>query len=131
MIGQYLIEKHIGQGTFGSVKLASHTTTKRRVAIKLASEEEATKEHGFLIALDHPNIIQPIELLDVPMNLRSKQNHEQALVMEFIEGGDLLDYIGKHGPLSEKTALKFLSKLMRALSHCHKTRIAHRGNQFV
>ena len=85
------------------------------------------KEYEVLSNLSHPNIIGVRDILKVPVSQRSKPTHERGLVMDFIQGGDLIAYIQKSGPLSEQTAMKFLLQLLSALNHCHKNRYCHRG----
>ena len=66
MIGNYLIEKSIGEGTFGKVKLGTHTLTGEKVAIKILEKERITdssdvervaREIHILKLIRHPNII--------------------------------------------------------------------------
>ena len=47
--------------------------------------------------------------------------------MEYLEGGDLVDFLDRNGPMNEKLALKFLEQILSALAYCHKRGIAHRG----
>lgn len=66
MIGHYIIEKSIGEGTFGKVKLGTHTLTGEKVAIKILEKERITdvsdvervaREIHILKLIRHPNII--------------------------------------------------------------------------
>ena len=67
MIGNYIINKTIGEGTFGKVKLGKHTMTGEMVAIKILEKERITdvadvervsREMHILKLIRHPNIIQ-------------------------------------------------------------------------
>ena len=70
-IGHYTLGKTIGQGTFGKVKLGTHTLTEEKVAIKIlekerikdvADVERVAREIHILKLIRHPNIIQLYEV---------------------------------------------------------------------
>jgi 5'-AMP-activated protein kinase catalytic alpha subunit len=70
-IGQYTLGKTIGQGTFGKVKLGTHTLTEEKVAVKIlekdrikdvADVERVAREIHILKLIRHPNIIQLYEV---------------------------------------------------------------------
>lgn len=70
-MGHYIISKTLGEGTFGKVKLGTHTVTKERVAIKILEKsrildvsdvERVTREIHILKLIRHPNIIQLYEV---------------------------------------------------------------------
>ena len=70
-IGKYNIEKTIGKGTFGKVKLGTHHQTQEKVAIKILEKEKikdsadierVTREIHILKLIRHPNIIQLYEV---------------------------------------------------------------------
>ena len=48
------------------------------------------------------------------------------LVMEYIEGPTLAEYIHNHGPLSVETAIKFTEQILSGIKHAHDMRIVHR-----
>ena len=71
-IGQYNLGKTIGQGTFGKVKLGTHTLTEEKVAVKIlekerikdvADVERVAREIHILKLIRHPNIIQLYEVI--------------------------------------------------------------------
>lgn len=95
-IGYYLLGKTIGEGTFGKVKLGTHTLTGERVAIKIlvkekiidvADVERVSREIHILKLIRHPSIIQLYEIIETSRHL--------FLVMEYVENGELFDYIVK------------------------------------
>jgi 5'-AMP-activated protein kinase catalytic alpha subunit len=66
MIGNYILGKTIGEGTFGKVKLGSHSLTGEKVAIKILEKDRITdvsdvervaREIHILKLIRHPNII--------------------------------------------------------------------------
>ena len=65
MIGNYYIDKDIGEGTFGKVRLGTHKLTQENVAIKVLEKsritdvtdvERVTREIHILKMIRHPNI---------------------------------------------------------------------------
>jgi 5'-AMP-activated protein kinase catalytic alpha subunit len=73
MIGNYLVQKSIGEGTFGKVKLGEHTLTGEKVAIKILEKDRITdvsdvervaREIHILKLIRHPNIIQLYEIIE-------------------------------------------------------------------
>lgn len=74
-IGHYNIEKSIGEGTFGKVKLGTHHLTGEKVAIKILEKDRITdvsdvervaREIHILKLIRHPNIIQLYEIIETP-----------------------------------------------------------------
>lgn len=49
------------------------------------------------------------------------------MLFEYVDGGQMLDYIISHGKLKEKGARKFARQIASALDYCHYNSIAHRG----
>lgn len=152
-IGDWDFVRTIGAGSMGKVKLARHTETGEKCAVKIVpraaklyqrahandppvkSVEEAAqrqKEFDKEIARDkrtiregalgrllfHPHICRLYEI--VPMT-----NHYYML-FEYVEGGQLLDYIVSHGSLSEQYARKLARQIASALDYCHKNNVVHR-----
>ena len=71
VIGHYILGKSIGEGTFGKVKLGTHTLTEEKVAVKIlekerikdvADVERVAREIHILKLIRHPNIIQLYEV---------------------------------------------------------------------
>ena len=71
-IGEYILGKTIGEGTFGKVKLGTHTLTEEKVAVKIlekerikdvADVERVAREIHILKLIRHPNIIQLYEVM--------------------------------------------------------------------
>ena len=74
-IGHYRINKEIGQGTFGKVRLGFDTLTNQKVAIKILEKNKITdvtdierisREIHILKIIRHPNIIQLYEIIETP-----------------------------------------------------------------
>ena len=127
IIGHYLIEKSIGEGTFGKVKLGTHTLTGEKVGIKILEKDRITdvsdvervaREIHILKLIRHPNIIQLYEIIETPKQL--------YLIMEYASGGELFDYIVAKGRLKEKEACKFYQQIMAGVDYIHQLNIVHR-----
>ena len=86
-------KKVLGKGKFGIVKLAKHKKTGKEVAIKMVVKTEMSPEDlelqrneiEIFKVCQHPSIIR---LLDIFEN-----ETEIYLVMEYMKGGDLFDYL--------------------------------------
>ena len=86
----------MGKGTFGKVKAATHIATGEKVAVKIlekekivdvADVERVSREIHILKLIRHPNIIQLYKIIETPKQL--------FLIMEYMESGELFDYIVK------------------------------------
>ena len=126
-LGDYIIQKTIGEGTFGKVKLGIHKLTKESVAIKILekskikSEEELkriTEEINNLKEINNINIVQLYEILE------DKNNY--YLILEYSSGGELFSYIINEEKLNEQQSSFFLYQIINAVNEIHKKKICHR-----
>lgn len=83
-------------------------------------EVRAIREAAIVTLLRHPYICA---MRDVIIT----QGHFY-LFFEYVDGGQMLDYIISHGKLREKHARKFARQILSALDYCHRNSIVHRGN---
>ena len=122
-VGQYLVGKVIGQGTFGKVKLGVHVSTGEKVAIKIlekkkivevADVERVSREILILkrVGAVHDNVIRLFEVIDTPKAI--------YLIMEYCSGGELFDFIVKHGKIKEKQACNFFHQILNGVEYLHK-----------
>lgn len=127
MVGNYILDKSIGEGTFGKVKLGTHTLTGEKVAIKILEKDRITdasdvervaREIHILKLIRHPNIIQLYEIIETPKLI--------YLIMEYASGGELFDYIVKKQKLKETEACKFYQQIISGVEYIHKLNIVHR-----
>lgn len=69
--------------------------------------------------LRHNNIIKVINCYTLP-------NMQVVLVMEYLQGGDLVDYLQEKGKLSEEEAKVIFKQIADAIRYCHEKRLIHR-----
>jgi TonB family protein len=124
----YEIKKMIGEGGMGNVYLAEHVKLGRMVAIKSLHErlannesirERFKKEASTMAHLQHPAIVALYDYLEEADGL--------YLVMEFVDGTALDDYIRKvTGPVPEERALKLMKQILTGFAYAHDQGIVHR-----
>jgi len=56
--------------------------------------------------------------------------HHYYMVFEYVNGGQMLDYIISHGRLRERVARKFARQIASAIDYCHQNNVVHRGPSF-
>ena len=126
-IGNYLIEKTLGQGTFGKVKLGIYLPSHEKVAIKVLEKDRMTenddkirvkREFDMLSKFNHPNVILVTEIFESFDSYYS--------VMEFCEGGELFNYIVDKKRLSENESSFFYFQIINGLEYIHSLGIVHR-----
>ena len=124
---RYEIIRVIGDGGMSRVYLAHDVILDRDVAIKVlhydfANEEELKKrfqrEALSATSLTHPHIVN---IFDV-----GQEDELHYLVMEYIAGKTLKDYIHTHGALSVEHAVSIMQQLVSGISHAHHNGIVHR-----
>ena len=126
-IDNYILNKKLGQGTFGIVVLAIHEITGEKVAIKILDKEKIfqnSEKNRFerkiqiMKKMYHKNIVH---LYNVIENFK-----EIFLVMEYISGQELFDYITNKKRLDELESCKFYQQIISGIEYLSKTRVAHR-----
>lgn len=132
MIGQtisnYEIKSVLGEGGMGTVYLAEHTKLGRRVAIKvllphlLKNElvrSRFVNEAKLMSSLQHPNIVTLYDYIE--------DEHGLSLIMEYVQGQPLDDYINEvSGPIPESIATEMLKQALEGFSYAHKMGLVHR-----
>ncbi|PWN35169.1 Pkinase-domain-containing protein, partial [Meira miltonrushii] len=90
-----------------------------KAAAKDHSKEVRTVREGSLqLLLHHPYVCGMREMIIHP-------NH-YYMIFEYVNGGQMLDYIISHGRLRERAARKFARQIGSALEYCHRNSIVHR-----
>lgn len=125
--GRYEIQEIIGIGGMAVVYKAYDSIDDRIVAVKVLKDEylkndefrrRFKNESKAVAVLSHPNIVK---VYDVSFGDRI-----QYIVMEYIDGITLKEYIDQQKVLTWKEAVHFTVQILRALSHAHERGIVHR-----
>lgn len=125
---RYELNSVLGQGKSGMVFKARHRHLDRFVAVKLFSPEAVNDKTAFLRfereahsvgRLNHPNIVTVFDV-------GRWKNERPFLVMDFIDGMDLQDLMGKEGRLPLERGLRICTQVCSALHHAHKRGVIHR-----
>ena len=127
MVGNYILGKTIGEGTFGKVKIAVHIPTGEKVAVKVleksrikeqADIRRVNREIKILKKTRHVNVIQLYEVLDTQNSV--------YLMMENADGGEMFDYIVAHKHVAEKQACTLFHQIVDGVEVLHHNEITHR-----
>ncbi len=104
------LAQHAGRGTWHAIKVLRITDSRRRIRI----EQEAV----FRDELRHPNIVPATEAIDV--------NDHAALVMDFVEGPSLAQWLADD-PTSDLTQrLELFRGVVEGVRHAHAHQVVHR-----
>ncbi len=125
--GRYEIQEIIGVGGMSVVYKAYDNIDDRIVAVKILKDEFAgdedfvrrfKNESKAIAVLSHPNIVK---VYDVSFGEKL-----QYIVMEYVDGITLKEYIQKQGVITWNDAVFFTSQILKALQHAHDKGIVHR-----
>ncbi|THH32026.1 hypothetical protein EUX98_g2161 [Antrodiella citrinella] len=139
MIGLWKIGRTIGKGSSGRVRIARHSKTGQYAAVKIVSKnallnsrmsmrnlgDEAERilhsierEIVIMKLIEHPNIMRLYDVWET--------SSELYLILEYVEGGELFEYLCNKGRLSTPEALGYFQQIITAVNYCHRFNIAHR-----
>lgn len=124
---RYKIERKIGGGGMANVFLARDTILDRDVAVK-ALRTDYIHDQEFIARFDreaqsasslsHPNIVN---IYDV-----GEEDQTLYMVMEYVEGMTLKEYIQQFGPVEVPLALDIMKQISSAIAQAHENGIIHR-----
>lgn len=124
-VGNYQLEKEIGQGGMSKVWLAHHRLLEnRKVAVKLLLSDDAeaierfTREANITSHLRHEYIVQIFD--------HGYQHPYHYTVMEYVQGGSLRDLLKQHRPVPLELALHIFRRAGIALDYAHAHGVIHR-----
>lgn len=130
-IQKYDIRHILGAGAFATVRCAVDRTTGTKYAVKILNQRKLAitnantkatelfkREIEILQSTKHPNVVQYIDMW--------ADQTEIYLVLEYLPGGDLMDYIMKRTRLGEYETVQIVRQVLSALIYCHSIGIAHR-----
>ncbi len=129
-LGTCVLERLLGYGGSSAVFLAQQQTPERKVAVKvflprsgMSLQMQRDFYRRFLheaeaaSKLDHPHIL--------PIYSYGEQNGLPYIIMPYMSGGTLSEYIAKHGPLSLEETHWFLEQMASALDYAHAHGCVH------
>ena len=125
--GRYEITELIGVGGMAEVYKGVDVIDNKTIAIKILKKEYAENEEFLrrfrneskaIAVLSHPNIVK---IYDVGFS-----DKIQYIVMEYIDGITLKEYIEEEKVLTWKDTVHFVIQILRALQHAHDKGIVHR-----
>lgn len=125
--GRYKILRPVGSGGMANVYLAHDLILDRDVAVKVLRYDfrndqdtirRFKREALSSTELVHPNIVS---IYDV-----GEENDTQYIVMEYIKGMDLKDYIINNFPIAYRKVLDIMNQILSGVSYAHQNQIIHR-----
>ncbi|KAJ0988451.1 hypothetical protein J5N97_006807 [Dioscorea zingiberensis] len=134
MVNEYVREHNIGRGSYGKVVLYRSNKDGRQYAIKafyksrlakvrVSSFETALtdvqREVSILKTLQHPNIVNLVEVIDDP------DSDHFYMVLEYVEGKLVSDASGMCDGIGEDTARRYLRDIISGLMYLHAHDIVH------
>jgi serine/threonine-protein kinase len=135
--GKYEIEKVIGEGGMGIVVRATHRALRQKVALKFMHPSMAKnpahaarfiREARAAVRLREEHVARVLDLGDV-------DDTGPYIVMEYLEGVDLLAYLKKNAPLQVAEAIELIRQACSGVAAAHEAGIVHRdlkpGNMFI
>jgi serine/threonine protein kinase len=123
----YEIVRQIGVGGFSAVVLVREKATGSEYACKVVTRESLAASGTFarfeqevrlLEQLRHPNIVPIVECLF--------EDNFIFVIMEYCSGGELFEFLVKHGRLHEPQCRRLFTDIISAISYIHAHGIAHR-----
>ncbi len=114
---KYKITRVLSRGGFGITYEAVQNPIGLRVCIKELSSS-GIREGQILSSVKNENVVRVLDYFE--------ENDQSYLVMEYLDGVTLGDYIEKHGPLSPVRLFSSVKQLLTALSEIHNLGLIHR-----
>jgi serine/threonine protein kinase len=128
-IDGYEITESLGSGGFSEAYRARDCQDNRQVVLKLphpyligdpALYSRFQREIEIGRRLNHPNVQRVLGTGNVG------NGFSPFIVMEYVDGKQLRQYLAEHAPLSIQQAIEFATQLTSALSYCHQQGVVHR-----
>jgi eukaryotic-like serine/threonine-protein kinase len=126
-IGKFKLLERVGVGGMGQVFLCEHMFMKKRLAVKVLPPAKADqpaalgrfyREARAAGSLDHPNIVRTHDI-DQDGNLH-------FIVMDYVDGPNLLDVVKKFGALDIRRAVSYVHQVAHGLDYAFRNSLIHR-----
>ncbi|KXN91564.1 Serine/threonine-protein kinase HSL1 [Leucoagaricus sp. SymC.cos] len=138
-IGPWILGECVGKGASGRVKIARHRRTGQLAAVKilpiaplvnsrssLATQQAKSekqrlgidREITMMKLMNHPNIMRIYDVFE--------GEKELFLVLEYVQGGELFDFLVNRGRLPPNEALEYFKQIIYGLNYAHTFSIIHR-----
>ncbi|XP_017117050.1 ovarian-specific serine/threonine-protein kinase Lok isoform X2 [Drosophila elegans] len=130
----YYVNKKLGSGAYGLVRLVYDTRTCQQYAMKIVKKnmlsgsarpstnfsdpDRVLNEAKIMKNLSHPCVVRMHDIVDKPDSV--------YMVLEFMRGGDLLNRIINNKLLSEETSKLYFYQMCHAVKYLHDRGITHR-----
>ncbi|KAJ6470060.1 hypothetical protein C8R47DRAFT_989081 [Mycena vitilis] len=139
LIGPWILGECVGKGASGRVKIAKHRVTGQLAAVKilplaplvnsrtsLATQQAKSdqqrlgidREITMMKLMNHPNILRIYDVYEGAKEL--------FLVLEYVEGGELFDFLVNRGHLPADEAREYFKQIVYGLNYAHTFSIIHR-----
>lgn len=127
LLDRYTLLARLGRGLGGETWKAVPLEGGDAVAVKVIPENadrwaqsDVLNEAAFLRELDHPHVVRYLGMVDLP------GGGATFLIMEFVEGGNLWEWLQNHGPCRPELAAALLLQIAEGLRAVHERGILHR-----
>jgi len=146
-LNQYKLDRTLGQGSYGMVKLAYNREDDKNYAMKILSKKKLQRKAGMMFRrppnrkdggkkpedpldkiyreiailkkIDHPNVVKLVEVVDDP------KEDNLYMTFELLEKGEVLE-IPSDIPLTEEEAIKCFRDVVHGLEYLHYQKVIHR-----
>ncbi len=128
LAGKYLVERVIGQGGMGVVVLAHHIQLDEKVALKLLLPKAVDNPDALGRFMREARAAAKVKGEHVARvsDVGQLENGAPYIVMEYLEGGDLAQWLSARGALPMQQAVDFVLQVCDALANAHSVGIVHR-----
>ena len=124
---EFIIGEKLGEGTFGTVRLGTNRQTGEKVAIKILEKSKMTniddktrleREIKILKKIHHPNIVKLFCVIETDRQI--------FIIMEYIKGNEMFQYILVKKKLGEEEACNFFLQIINCIDYLSRIKVAHR-----